>query len=155
VAADISPKRLRQVQENCRRLKVTRCHVVCADVLHLPFAPASFDAILLDVPCSNTAVLARRVESRWRINPELLTGLSALQLELLISAARHLKPGGRLLYSTCSLEPEENEQVVESVLQQMPELSLVRSELRIPSAEWNCGAFLALFGKAKQADQAG
>jgi len=70
---------------------------------------AGFDAILLDAPCSNTAVLARRPEARWRLRPQTFDQLAALQRALLAAAARHLAPHGRLVYSICTHEPEEGE----------------------------------------------
>jgi 16S rRNA (cytosine967-C5)-methyltransferase len=74
----------------------------------LPFAPASFDGVLVDAPCSNTGVLRRRVEARWRVTPGDVTALAAQQRELLERALPLVRSGGRLVYATCSLEPEEN-----------------------------------------------
>jgi len=86
----------------------------------LPFEPQSFDGILVDAPCSNTGVLRRRVEARWRITPQSPAELAAVQLGLLKRALPLLKPEGRLVYSTCSLEPEENEGVVAALLAAEP-----------------------------------
>ena len=69
--------------------------------------PAGFDAILLDAPCSNTAVLASRPEARWRLRPDTFERMAEQQKRLLDAIRPHLAPGGRLVYSTCSLEPEE------------------------------------------------
>ena len=77
----------------------------------LPFEPASFDAVLVDAPCTNTGVLRRRVEVRWRLKPEDIDALAVLQRDLLERSLPLVKPGGRLVYTTCSLEPEENEAV--------------------------------------------
>ncbi len=74
-----------------------------------------FDRILVDAPCSNTGVMRRRVDLRWRIRPEEIERLRAAQLELLRQAAPRLKPGGTLVYSTCSLEPEENGEVCNAI----------------------------------------
>ncbi|MEN9778823.1 MAG: rRNA ((967)-C(5))-methyltransferase RsmB, partial [Verrucomicrobiota bacterium] len=79
-----------------------------------------FDRVLVDAPCSNTGVLRRRLELRWRIQPTEITRLAAEQLQLLRQAASRVRPGGVLVYSTCSLEAEENEQVVEAFLQNHP-----------------------------------
>ena len=80
----------------------------------LPFEPASFDRILVDAPCTNTGVLRRRVEVRWRLREEDVAALAAIQRDLLERALPLLKPDGRLVYTTCSLEPEENALLVEA-----------------------------------------
>ena len=74
----------------------------------LPFEPASFDAVLVDAPCTNTGVLALRVEARWRAKPDDAVRMAAVQGDILERALPLLKPGGTLVYSTCSIEPEEN-----------------------------------------------
>jgi 16S rRNA (cytosine967-C5)-methyltransferase len=84
------------------------------------------------VPCSNTGVLGKRPEARWRISPSEIAELAAQQSQLLESACRRLRPGGRLVYSTCSIEPEENEQIVRGLLRQEPALSLVEEWHQIP-----------------------
>jgi 16S rRNA (cytosine967-C5)-methyltransferase len=80
--------------------------------------------ILVDAPCSNTGVLRRKPDIRWRLKEEDMTGHAALQLALLSEGARSLAPGGKLVYQTCSMEPEENERVVEAILAAFPELEL-------------------------------
>jgi 16S rRNA (cytosine967-C5)-methyltransferase len=82
----------------------------------LPFG-CSFHRILLDVPCSGTGTLARNPEIKWRLQPKDLTRLAGIQERMLRNALEVLAPGGRLVFATCSLEPEENQQVVERVLQ--------------------------------------
>jgi 16S rRNA (cytosine967-C5)-methyltransferase len=91
-----------------------------------------FDRILLDVPCSNTGVLGKRPEARWRLRVEDIAELSAIQSRLLLSACDHLAPGGRVVYSTCSIEPEENRGIVDGVLRQRPNFRLVRECPHIP-----------------------
>ena len=86
--------------------------VVAADARDLPFA-TTFDRVLADVPCSGTGTLARNPEIKWRLTPQDLADLQARQLAILRSAMTQLAPGGRLIYSTCSLEREENEDVIE------------------------------------------
>src|SRR5207248_8713846 len=83
-----------------------------------------FYAALVDVPCSNTGVLGRRPEVRWRLTPEDFRHLVPLQTKLLTRAAERLRPGGVVVYSTCSIEPEENGGVVRAVLRGLPWLSL-------------------------------
>jgi 16S rRNA (cytosine967-C5)-methyltransferase len=89
--------------------------VITADVLSLPMH-GGFDRVLADVPCSGTGTLARNPEIKWRLKAEDLVDLHAKQVAILGAALRQLAPGGRAVYSTCSLEPEENQAVVEAVL---------------------------------------
>jgi 16S rRNA (cytosine967-C5)-methyltransferase len=89
--------------------------VIAADATCPPFAPASVAAVLLDAPCSGTGTLRRHPEIRWRLQPEALATLADAQRKLIAAAAELLAPGGCLLYSTCSLEPEENAEVVATV----------------------------------------
>lgn len=112
VAHDANDARLRLVTENCRRLGVGCVRTVVAPAA--PAAPGSFDRVLVDAPCSNTGVLRRRLELRWRIRPEEIGRLASTQCEILGRAGPYVKPGGLLVYSTCSLESEENEAVIQA-----------------------------------------
>jgi 16S rRNA (cytosine967-C5)-methyltransferase len=89
--------------------------VVAADARNLPFA-AKFDRVLADVPCSGTGTLSRNPEIKWRLTPADLDDLQSRQLSILRSAMAQVASGGRLIYSTCSLEKEENEDVIERAL---------------------------------------
>ena len=100
------------------------------------------DAVLADVPCSNTGVLGRRVEVRHRLRPDSFAQMAVTQRELLQHALRIVRPGGRVVYSTCSIEPEENEDVVRSVLR--PGVEVLRRELTLPSAGRHDGGFFAV-----------
>jgi 16S rRNA (cytosine967-C5)-methyltransferase len=111
-ATELHPHRARLLQSLSRLPNV---HVVAADARHLPFSRA-FDRILADVPCSGTGTLARNPEIKWRLKAEDLHDLQSRQAAILKSALRQLAIGGRLIYSTCSLEREENEAVVEAAL---------------------------------------
>lgn len=91
--------------------------IVSADARSLPFA-LKFDRVLADVPCSGTGTLARNPEIKWRLRPEDLANLQRRQMAILYSAMKHVAVGGRLIYSTCSLEKEENEDVIEQALAQ-------------------------------------
>jgi 16S rRNA (cytosine967-C5)-methyltransferase len=93
----------------------TQIRVVAADARHLPFA-AIFDRVLADVPCSGTGTVSRNPEIKWRLRPQDLVDLQARQLAILLSAMSRVANGGRLVYSTCSLEREENEDVIENAL---------------------------------------
>ena len=111
-AADLHPHRARLLRE---RVGSSSVHVLAGDARHLPFN-AGFDRVLADVPCSGTGTLARNPEIKWRLTPDDLLDLQKRQIAILQSTLPLLISGGRLLYSTCSLEREENEAVVEAVL---------------------------------------
>ena len=140
VATDAHADRLALIEQNCRRLGVT-----CARTLLAGELPAThtFDRILLDAPCSNTGVLRRRVELRWRLQPAEITRLAAAQSRLLDQAAARLKPGGTLVYSTCSLEPEENHAVVEQFLAAHSGFRLDAERQLTPFADGVDGAYVA------------
>jgi 16S rRNA (cytosine967-C5)-methyltransferase len=117
VAADIQQARLRSMRENLARVGALNVVPAVLDGENpLPFS-RNFDRVLADVPCSGTGTLARNPEIRWRLQPEAITALAARQTKLLVSALAQLAPGGRLIYSTCSLEPEENENVIAAALE--------------------------------------
>lgn len=140
VATDSSPERLKLVTENCARLGVT-C-VEAHSALRPP--PSAFDRILLDAPCSNTGVLGRRVDLRWRIRPGEIERLRQTQMGLLTKAAPLVKRGGTLAYSTCSLEPEENASVVNEFLAAHAEFSLQCQRQLNPWTDAVDGAFVAI-----------
>jgi 16S rRNA (cytosine967-C5)-methyltransferase len=108
-----------------------------------PIPQLLFDRILVDAPCSNTGVMRRRVDLRWRVRPEEIERLRRAQLDLLRQAAARLKPGGTLVYSTCSLEPEENGSVVREFLAQHPSFKLDRERELLPFADGVDGAYVA------------
>lgn len=117
IATDISRSKLSLVQDNLRRLGITTATTAVAD-LHQPgtFPEGTFDRILLDAPCSGLGVIRRNPEAKWRLFSGDITRLAAVQKILLKNAASRLKPGGVLLYSTCSTSEAENELVVEDFL---------------------------------------
>ena len=112
--------RARLLADNLNRLGVACADVVCADALACP-TTALFDRILLDAPCSGFGVLQKRVDLKWKRTLEDIEHMSQLQARLLDCADTLLKPGGRLVYSTCTIDPLENEQVVQQFLEQHPE----------------------------------
>jgi 16S rRNA (cytosine967-C5)-methyltransferase len=93
----------------------SRLSIVAADARHMPLNSV-FDRVLADVPCSGTGTIARNPEIKWKLEVEDIKKLHELQVEILTSALKRVAPGGRLIYSTCSLEQEENEDVVGEVL---------------------------------------
>lgn len=111
---DVASPRLMRLLETRARLGLSRLHVLQADGTRPPIREA--DAVLLDVPCSGTGTLARHPDGRWRLRRADLDGLVDLQRRLLDAAADVVRPGGLLVYATCSLEPEENEGQVEAFL---------------------------------------
>jgi 16S rRNA (cytosine967-C5)-methyltransferase len=112
VAAEFHQRRAQLLRQ---RVKAKNVQVLTCDVSRLPVANL-FDRVLADVPCSGTGTMARNPEIKWRLRDQDLSELHARQVEILRAAARHLSPGGSLIYSTCSLEREENEAVVDEVL---------------------------------------
>ncbi|RKZ10109.1 hypothetical protein DRQ53_08350 [bacterium] len=117
IAADLARSRLGRLLPTLERLGLgDRVACVVADARQAPFASGSFDAVLLDAPCTGTGVLSRRHDARWNRKPEDVQELAGLQRVLLSQALDLVRPGGVVLYSTCSLEPEENDEVVDFVL---------------------------------------
>jgi len=132
LALDIDPGRLGLVERATTRLGLTTVDAVVADGRRLPVRDGAFDRVLLDAPCSGLGVLARRAEARWRIDPDVIPELAELQHELLLEAARALRPGGVLVYSVCTLTRDETRGVVERALAALPELSTMVP----PGAPW-------------------
>ncbi len=142
VAADVSADRLKLIQENCIRLGATCVDTVLLSTFNSP--PSTlYDRILVDAPCSNSGVMRRRVDLRWRIRSEEIERLRKTQLELLRQAAPRLKPGGVLVYSTCSLEPEENQEVVKQFLGGNANLELESERELLPIIDGVDGAYVA------------
>jgi len=110
--------------------------VIAADTRRLPL-DKKFDRILVDAPCSGTGTLARNPEIKWRLKAEDISRLQAYQVEILSSAMNHIAPHGRLIYSTCSLETEENERVVENALAANPKFRLIDSRAELQQLKEN------------------
>jgi 16S rRNA (cytosine967-C5)-methyltransferase len=125
LATDVSAKRLQAMRRRLEdELPDHKIRTLEADAVRLPASEGNFDLILCDVPCSGTGTLTRNPEIRHRLQSSEFERQAARQREILSAALRRLRPGGRLLYSTCSLEPEENEVVVKSVLAQIDDQRL-------------------------------
>ena len=147
VAGDIHQHRLRTVVSSADLQRLTGIHCVTLDGLQpLPFLEGTFDRVLLDAPCSGTGTLRRNPEIRWRISPADIADLARRQTQLLFNAAQVLKPGGRLVYSTCSVEPDENEAVVQTFLENNERFTLSDSVRTWPHREGTDGFFVSTFG---------
>jgi len=131
IAVELHPHRARLLQKLLQAATpAVRVHLVVADAQHLPTS-SSFDRVLTDVPCSGTGTLARNPEIKWRLCPVDLKDLQARQSGILQSAMAQVAPGGRLIYSTCSLEKEENEDVVVQALTQNGSFRLLDCALEL------------------------
>lgn len=128
LAVDDSVARLCLLEENRLRLGIPEVWPVAGDLAALPLPPGRFDRVLLDAPCSGTGTLRKNPEIRYRVTPEAIERLARAQQEFLLSAAALLAPGGFLLYSTCSLEEEENERVVARALERDSRLEIAPIE---------------------------
>jgi 16S rRNA (cytosine967-C5)-methyltransferase len=146
LAHDTTEDRLALVKQNAARLGATIIETALPSALNSQ-PSTQFDRILVDAPCSNTGVMRRRVDLRWRIRAEELTRLRRTQLELLRDATARLKPGGTLVYSTCSLEPEENGHLVKEFVAQHPAMHFQRERSLTPWEHGVDGAYVARFVK--------
>ena len=118
IGGDLYEHRLRTVRETIIRVHAKRVSLLIHDAtVNLPFRDESFERVLVDAPCSGTGTLRRNPEIRWRISAQDIFDMAERQGRILANATRVLRPGGRLVYSTCSIEPEENEDVVSAFLQ--------------------------------------
>ncbi len=150
VACDREQERLALLDENLQRLGVHIVRIVRQDWTKPPVSNeilAPFDRILVDAPCSNTGVMRRRVDVRWRLKPSDFLRMQARQIEIVRAVVPLLKPGGVLVYSTCSLEREENEDVVHALLGGMSILRLEQERRSVPFTDDFDGAFGARFGR--------
>ncbi len=136
VACDVSLRRLATVPPVFPR-------VVLDATQPLPFR-RSFDRIFVDAPCSGTGTIGRNPEIKWRVHPEDFSRFQEKQTAIVLQALHHLEPGGKLLYATCSLEGEENEQVVRAVLAVRPKVRCERELLRLPGREPGDGFYAAV-----------
>lgn len=136
VACDISWNRLREVPPVCPRVVLDAAHP-------LPFS-AKFDRIFIDAPCSGTGTLSPNPEIKWRLMEQDLYRFREKQRQITLEAAKLLAPGGKLLYATCSLEYEENEDVLRHLLANWPSLELEREVWRLPGRDPGDGFYAAL-----------
>ncbi|MDP6524922.1 MAG: 16S rRNA (cytosine(967)-C(5))-methyltransferase RsmB [Kiritimatiellia bacterium] len=155
VAMDLHKDRLPRLAENVERMGLNSVEILCGDAsreedLRSAAGNELFDRILLDMPCSNTGVLQRRPDARWRFSEGRLKGLARTQAKILDAVARVLAPGGTIVYSTCSLEPEENGQLVKSWLKKNRSFRLLEKKQLFPPESRTDGAFAAALKKQEQ-----
>jgi len=143
VACDVDEAKLEALRRLVAARRLEGVDVVHADQVEAHAPSGGFDAALVDVPCSNTGVLARRVEARWRVGPDGLEELADLQRRLLERAMGLVRPGGRVVYSTCSLLPEENDRLIRDALRGREGWRLAGRDLIFPGPDRD-GAFWAL-----------
>jgi 16S rRNA (cytosine967-C5)-methyltransferase len=147
-AIDRSAARLRRVEINGARLGLQSIQVLAADASGLAEAKpewcSSFDRILLDAPCSGLGTLARHADARWRMAPGAIEELAVLQQQLLAGLLPLLKPGGQLVYATCTVHPAENGALIEHFLAQHPLWQLAESWQCWPGSQGGDGFFAAL-----------
>ncbi len=141
VAGDVRRDRIARLADTTRRAGVA-IRVLCADLLAAPFAGSGWDAVFVDAPCTATGTMARHPDARWRVTERAITRAAERQRALLETAARLVRPRGVLVYATCSLEPEENTDVVEAFLTEhaefarAPAAGAVAADLLTPAGDF-------------------
>ena len=150
IAADRSAARVSTITSTAALHQLHSIKPTLLDGLRqLPFPTVSFDRVLVDAPCSGTGTLRRNPEIRWRLSNADILNFALAQRHFLANAADVVKPGGRLVYSTCSIEPDENERVIESFLATHPSFSLISSTRTWPHHEGSDGFFVAILERAR------
>lgn len=143
-AVEFIPGRADMLKANLERAGASKVEVVVADAKNLPAEyEGAFDRVIVDVPCSNTGQLSRRPEVRLRVTKESIERLSGEQKAILHSSVRALRPGGKLVYSTCSLEPEENSAVVHT----LKDFDILQERLTWPILHTRDGGYFAVLAK--------
>ncbi len=145
VAMDVHDDRLDTLQDTIKRTGWDFVQILKGDAAKgFPTTGKQFDAILLDVPCLNTGVLRRRIDARWRFTRDRIEMIKKTQRQILNAMSKHVKPGGRMVYSTCSLEVEENEEMVSRWAREHGEFRLVKAKRLFPPKSGTDGAYAAL-----------
>lgn len=152
ICVDLSKKRAGRIMENARRLGLSSLRVVVGDGREAAGFPgcAGTDRVIIDAPCSNTGVLRRRPEARWRLREGDIARLSGIQRKLLAAGASIVRPGGVLIYSSCSVEIEENEDVARDFARSFPEFSIEREVVFLPHRDDCDGGYAARFVRTKK-----
>jgi 16S rRNA (cytosine967-C5)-methyltransferase len=143
LAVDKYESKLRMIETSCTRLGITNVERIIADSMLLETEPA--DKILVDAPCSGLGVLRKKPDIKWKREPEDVTRLNKTQRALLENAARLLKPGGVIVYSTCTTEPEENIQIVKGFLAGHPEFSIADAGAYVNKSVVTPGGWIETF----------
>ena len=153
VAMDRTAGRMRLLKGTLDRTRIGRAGAVLGDGLRPPFAAGTFDAVLLDGPCSGTGVLRHHPDGRWRVQPEDLARNGETLRRLALQAVDLLAPGGLLLYATCSLESQENQDVLEAVRAERTDLAPASEgsaeRTWLPGRDGGDGFFAACLRRAK------
>jgi 16S rRNA (cytosine967-C5)-methyltransferase len=139
-AVEQNPARADELRANCARMRATSVDLIVQDAR---LVNGQFDRVMLDAPCSNLGTLARRPDARWRKTPEQIDELAGLQAELLDAAARVTRPGGVLVYSVCTISPQEGPQQVKRFRQRQPEFSEASRRQTLPHVDHTDGFFIA------------
>jgi 16S rRNA (cytosine967-C5)-methyltransferase len=143
VAIDRYETRLNLVKSACQRLGIANAHFIAADAATIQTAPA--EKVLVDAPCSGLGVLAKKPDAKWKREPEDLIKLVQTQRAILENAFKHVKPGGVLVYSTCTTEPEENFSLIASLLADHPDFVVENANQFVPPALVNQDGYIETF----------
>lgn len=144
LATDPDPGRLRRLKDNTSRMGVKNVQLAESPTSESVQSDALYDAILIDAPCSNTGVMRRRLDVRWRLNEDEIQNITEQQAGILQQASTYLKPGGKLVYSTCSLEADENSKLVNQFLSDNPSFKISMQQQLTPFEHGVDGAFVAV-----------
>jgi len=150
VAMDSVKKRLKKVVDNLARVGEPDTPFLVADGMSMPFTGDAYDTILLDGPCSGTGVIRHHPEGRWQLTEKRILKSGEMLFQLAQNAVDILAPGGKLLYATCSLEPEENEIVIKRLVDANSQLSVVeKGRYWLPQTDGADGFFAAIVTRVK------
>mmetsp|Transcript_14803 Transcript_14803/g.23051 ORF Transcript_14803/g.23051 Transcript_14803/m.23051 type:complete len:175 (-) Transcript_14803:9-533(-) len=152
IASDIDAERLKMVAENCERMGIECLETVeSSDLLSQEKFAATFDKVLIDVPCSNSGVMRRRIDVRWRLSKEEIAKLHETQFQILQNAANLVRVGGVIVYSTCSIDEQENHHVLRRFLKRCGENFEMRKERQLtPFEDKTDGAYIAMIEKTAE-----
>ncbi len=147
-AVEQDPGRARQIQELAERAGAANVRVLCADARERAREDQGYDRVLVDPPCSDLGTLASRPDARWRKDPEAIERLAVIQGEILNAGVAALRPGGTLVYSTCTISARENEAVVAAALEGDTRVAVARRLATRPDRDGTDGFFIAELRKS-------